>query len=676
MNRKAHFVEIPKTRQAFINVNILPVRTRIGREMFVDVCHGGTVHVFDRHGFAAAVPPPSGVAKEGAYTYGLATEPGCVWFSFHAVKPSPATTPLALLDVETRRWTKVLPTPIQGLTTGGGTITADGFFCVGNTRGHLLIYDTRAERVVLFETLIEPGATWPLRSAAAPDGCLIVGTASNVAAFHRIDPRTGQITRFQPAWLKERTGTGQFGFLPDGRLAVIRGGGLPILVLPYPSFVPAEELQSPDGESGWEYFQDGGGRWGAYKSGAGLYAWSRDGRWRLHVCGFKPELPGVPDIWSWTILDDGLIAMAQFGEVCWFDPDGKGRVVRQLDNLGHQGYNSFCPGAGSKAYTGTFINSSIQEVDYRTGVGRDINRAQKSGGQINCMTMFNGKLFYAGYAGATIGLYNPLQPVEYGKNPWDVAAIGHEQMRPTCMVCDDRHLWITSQAYYGKLGGALTRFDPRSHQCKVWRHLVPDHNLVWLALDSSHPRLYVGTSPYADGNSCAPAPSSAAVFAFDHREERLLWTARPLAEEKATYIHPVGVAPSGELFVIVFLLDGSNRNLLLDCASGKLLRPANISHDDEKRLGVDRYFNGPDGRLYAATEQGVFELDVNKGFGRCLLEGKVTEPRVRGRDLFFLRDHTIGVVEDFFTSTNSGLIQHRGSPHDQGDANDANVQAR
>jgi len=304
------------------------------------------VHVFSADGsYAVTIPHPTEVPESGSYAYAADNEKGYAWFLFHG-----DINRLALLDVDTACFVDVYDTPLKGVSTSGLVLTPDGFFTALNSYGDCLIFDTRNRCTAHYFDKLQPHGLKG-HCLAAHDGKIIVNYTAKDPAVFVIDPRSG--TREEFDVLEIREGGRFLGFLSKDRLAVEKGGG--IVVLRYPDFKHCGVISMPDGKDGWNMWVEGGGRIIARKSeGDDLFVLGEDDTWQCQVKNFTAIVEGVPDhAWSWTVIPGGILAIGWYGEVCVFEKDGKGRVVRELDNYGYQSIGSFAAAeSGSKVYIG------------------------------------------------------------------------------------------------------------------------------------------------------------------------------------------------------------------------------------------------------------------------------------------------------------------------------------
>jgi len=74
------FCRMPKTQLTFVNVPIVPVKTRTGEARYMWATWGGAFYLFDRVGKGAVIPLPEGTM--GTYSFAPDLEPGLAWVVF------------------------------------------------------------------------------------------------------------------------------------------------------------------------------------------------------------------------------------------------------------------------------------------------------------------------------------------------------------------------------------------------------------------------------------------------------------------------------------------------------------------------------------------------------------------------------------------------------------------
>ena len=202
-------------------------------------------------------------------------------------------------------------------------------------------------------------------------------------------------------------------------------------------------------------------------------------------------------------------------------------------------------GDKNKIYGSTFINQHFFSIDRLSGVSQDLGQACNGGGQVNNMVCHNDKVYMASYAGADIIEYDPSHPVENGKNPHVIVNIGHEQMRPIGMLSDNERIWVTTHAKYGKLGGAVTWFNPLTGEFKVCRP-AEGLNMEVLLLYKPDQMLVIGSSIEGDGGSVKPKEETASLFLWNMAGDSYK---RITPSVKVKTLRPILVTPGGSVLV-------------------------------------------------------------------------------------------------------------------------------
>jgi hypothetical protein len=618
---------IPKTQLTFVNVFLVPVRTRAGETRYMSATWGGAVYLFDRAGRGPVFPLPEGTF--GSYSLAADAEPGFAWVVFTGGK-------IARVDVDAGRIDFMQSVPLENLNWSA-VVTREGLLVCSAHPGDVMVYDTRRREV---KHLLRPFAP-PNRAGkylqAAPDGGVIVANMLPDAEFVRLDPRTGQITR---ADATPHLGATRFlppsvTLLPEGRYAVPRADG--VALLSYPEFRQVGTTPYP-GDGEWRTFRnEEDGRLFAFRNEEEpLYVLGPDGAWQVWLERFPRQLGKARLETMFAALPGNrLLALSAFGECVEYDPSGAPRLVAELDNYGYQRICDLAPAEGARVFTTTFINSSFQELDLRTGEGRNHRPCQKRSGQASTAVWAQGRLWLGCYGGAEITEYDPRKGGDWPENPRPFADIGHEQMRPISLAAEGRHLWCDTNAHYGKHGGALTRIDTATGDCRVRRHPVPDHNVTGIVVDTAARRIYGGTTVWPDQQSAPAAQGPAAVYAFDIARESVLWRAQPLEGAAWMSVHA--------LWRGTVIAAANGKLILLRAEDGSLLRVFDANFPEGEPAA--RLFVGGDGALHLASREGLFRYDLDRGPGERLIDGPVGTPRVRGADFFFVREFEVGFVE-------------------------------
>ncbi|MBC9821925.1 hypothetical protein [Terrabacter sp. MAHUQ-38] len=193
-------------------------------------------------------------------------------------------------------------------------------------------------------------------------------------------------------------------------------------------------------------------------------------------------------------------------------------------------------GVGGRLFVGGFGGSSLSVVDPATGA-----RAQYPGAPSSASDAIgelegshaHGPVQYLGtYNDGKIFRYDPAQPWVEGSNPRLLANLGTtlQQDRPLAWTSSGDRTFFGTVPRYGVLGGALGIIPDDSSLPQVVPSPVVDQGIVSLAVSGNV--VYGGTTRWG-GIGATPTQSTAAVFAYDFVQRKLLWTAKPLSGAQA-----------------------------------------------------------------------------------------------------------------------------------------------
>jgi len=142
-----------------------------------------------------------------------------------------------------------------------------------------------------------------------------------------------------------------------------------------------------------------------------------------------------------------------------------------------------------------------------------------SSGEFYSFHTLGTRLYMASYTYSVLSFYEPSLPWNPGtspeSNPRKIGPVGEEQYRPPGLVSGaDGRIYIGSLPAYGKMGGALSSYDPVSDSFEVHRHIIPNQSVVSLTTSQDGWRIYGGSS-VSGGGGTNPIETEAHFFAWD-----------------------------------------------------------------------------------------------------------------------------------------------------------------
>jgi len=246
-------------------------------------------------------------------------------------------------------------------------------------------------------------------------------------------------------------------------------------------------------------------------------------------------------------------------------------------------------GPGGKIYGATFINQHFFCCDPETRKIQDLGRILLAAGQCDSMCRSrDGKRIWMGcYVGAHIAVYDPSRPYKLGSgpdcNPRDFGRVGGGQYRTLSIVegPQGKVYCGTVPAYNSAPTGGLAVLDPATGQRKVLVDLVPGGTVSHLEADHH--------AVYGFGGGV--------LFALDPQ------TLRKVKERKMACTAML-LLPDGTLAISTPAdLQGLDPFTL---ATQWTIPFAQV----KDHAGFHRLLAAPDGKLYGASDQGIFRIDL------------------------------------------------------------------
>ncbi len=192
----------------------------------------------------------------------------------------------------------------------------------------------------------------------------------------------------------------------------------------------------------------------------------------------------------------------------------------------------------------------------------NLGRAAYAGGEIYSMGSYDGKLFLCSYPGARLSIYDSKKPLRFGNkeddNPRDLGPLGGEQDRPRAMIVGPHgKIYIGSYPDYGLFGGAISVYDPKKDEKKVYRNIVMNQSIASLVYIEKLDLIAAGSS-VRGGAGTRATEKEARLILWDPKEEKKVFEIIHVPEAKT--ILSLAAAIDGKLYGItnkekVFVFD-------------------------------------------------------------------------------------------------------------------------
>jgi len=467
--------------------------------------------------------------------------------------------------------------------------------------GHFLKYDVGKRELVDLGMPAEPASYW-LGSAIGPDGRFYVGSYPKTHLVC-LDPKTGSIE-----------GLGQMA--TDEREAYII----------HPTVSDDNVVYCPVGLHHME-----------------LWAYDMKTRTKKQVLpeGLM-ELAGSPKVWTGTdgqvyaqaggttfrCTFDGIIEVDEVEsarrpprdmtagdrEVGAIDEEGKLELTHvttrdvSLLQTQYEGrpahiYSVSCERDG-RIWGGSGKPSSSFYYDTKTG--ELVNVGRVTGGRIqiyDTISLPQG-LFLSSYSGAHLNMYDPDRPREGGVNPRPIGSFSasHMQERPyQWALGPDGMLYIGTRPIKGHLGGALVGVNPSNFSYKVWRDVIPNQSVFYVAPVPETHEMFCSSS-ISGGSSAIATEKEAYVFLWDIKREQVSFRAQPVPG--ITTYGMVARAKTG----VIYGLAGE-KYYAFDARQRKVVHVGDLPGRSRQFPGMCREPVGPKGLLYGFADDALFAID-------------------------------------------------------------------
>ncbi len=501
----------------------------------------------------------------------------------------------------------------------------------------LVAYDPSSDSVVDLGRM-HPTEQYLRELAVAENGRVFCGIGSH-ADLVAYDPATGEKTSILP----ERYGNNSFVYpLSEGNLvyASVATDGV-LLIFDAGSYEMLAEIRHPEGGAVGAYRQMANGPVIVTGLPGGEMRFNRTTR-ALEPCEVVPYRHYDEETGIAYVVEDQVFSAYRVTS-----PQGKAELVARVDVSGDgEGMDIFSLGTGPDGciYGGSFNLLHLFRYDPATGIPDDLGVPFPGGiGEIYSLHAFEEKLYMASYTGAVLCVYDPSLPWEPGdlvdSNPRMIGPLGHEQDRPPGLTsAADGRIYVGTIPSYGKIGGALSIYDPSTDDLRVYRHVIPNQSIVSLTTSLDGWTVYGGSSLIA-GGGIVPELGPVHFFSWDVRREELVLDIVVL--EEAFQIQSLVTGPDGRIYgcadVTLFVFDPKR---------------GEIVHREVSKVGIiTQMVLGEDGLVYGASSSGVFRFkpmsDAGAGpyFQPLEVAGQTIALDGSGR-VYFGRGRNLSVLEN------------------------------
>lgn len=287
-------------------------------------------------------------------------------------------------------------------------------------------------------------------------------------------------------------------------------------------------------------------------------------------------------------------------------------------------------GPDGKIYVPGFLSPpSMAQFDPESDTFTQLSGA----GQVEGLGNFGDMLVMGRYPGGLLAAWDTARPWANGSNPTAPIEIGHEQDRPQALVPVGDEVAVASVPKSGRLGGALSLWNPRTNEVRSYLNLVPDQAPVSLAVHGG--LLWVGTT-INGGYGIDPVATEANLIAVDPETGETVFETTPWPG--AQNVTALTLDDAGMLWGIA---DGAL--MQFDPSARKLIRIEQVFPVTKTMYGTANHMLfRSDGYIYATVAGSLWRVDP-KTFERIRLASGSVKYLAQDADgqLYFARVSTL-----------------------------------
>ncbi len=261
-------------------------------------------------------------------------------------------------------------------------------------------------------------------------------------------------------------------------------------------------------------------------------------------------------------------------------------------------------GPDDRIYGSSMVPLRLFVYDPNSQSLTNLGKASRANGEVYSMGSLDGKLYLCSYPEARLSVYDPGKPLRFGDdedaNPRDLGPMGEELYRPRAMIAGPHgKVFIGGYPDYGLLGGAISVYDPKKNEKRVYRHIIQNQSIASLAYIEKFD-LIAGGGSILGGTGTHAVEKEAKLMLWDPKEEEKIFETVPVP--KAKTILSLAVTVDGLLYGItdnekVFVFEPQKREVK------KIL---DLGFKEPREISLQL---GPDIRLYGLAKEAVFFID-------------------------------------------------------------------
>jgi hypothetical protein len=192
-------------------------------------------------------------------------------------------------------------------------------------------------------------------------------------------------------------------------------------------------------------------------------------------------------------------------------------------------------------------------------------------------------------------------------------------------------IYIGSYPDYGLLGGAISVYDSKKDEKKVYRHIVQNQSVASLAYVEKLDLIAAGSSVRGGGGTRA-IEKEAKLILWDPKEEKKIFEIIPVSEAKT--ILSLAASIDGKLYGIT----DNEKVFVFDAEKKEIQKVFDLEFKEPIEISLQP---GPEGKLYGLSKEAIFFIDPKTNQLSLLVKSSVSITSgmaISGQKIYYASD--------------------------------------
>jgi hypothetical protein len=178
--------------------------------------------------------------------------------------------------------------------------------------------------------------------------------------------------------------------------------------------------------------------------------------------------------------------------------------------------------------------------------------------------------------------------------------MGEGLYRPRAMIAGPHgNVYIGGYPDYGFLGGAISVYDPKNNEKRVYRHIIQNQSIASLAYIEKF-NLIAGGGSIRGGTGTHAVEKEAKLMLWDPKEEKKIFESVVVPEAKT--ILSLVVTAEGLLYGIT----DNEKVFVFDPEQREVKKIVDLGFEEPREISLQL---GPDLKLYGLAKEAIFSID-------------------------------------------------------------------